>query len=176
LKSFIRNFRYWIPVLVWLSVIVYESFGLSSAVTGTWLGKLLQILHIQLSAEAFAKLHHFLRKAGHLTGYGLLCVLLFRSWFHTMDDPAGTKPRIRWSRGTRRFRAMCLRSAALALGITLLTAALDEWHQGFDPSRTGTPWDVVLDVTGGICFLLIALFALRRWRAEPVEELEKVSA
>jgi VanZ family protein len=175
LKSFIRNFRYWIPVLLWLSIIVYESFGLSSAVTGTWLGKLLQILHIHLSAQAFAKLHHFLRKAGHLTGYGLLCVLLFRSWFHTMDDPAGTKPLIRWSRGTRRFRAMCLRSAALALGMTLLTAALDEWHQTFDPSRTGTPWDVLLDVTGGICFLLIALFALRRWRAEPVEELEKVS-
>ena len=70
---------------------------------------------------------------------------------------------------------MCLRSAALALGITLLTAALDEWHQRFDPSRTGTPWDVALDVTGGICFLLIALFALRRWRAQPVEEPEEVS-
>jgi len=170
LKSLIRNFRYWLPTFFWLGVIAYESFRLSSAVTGSWLWEILKLLHVHLSAQSFSALHHFLRKAGHLTGYGLLCLLLFRSWFHTLADPypedghSMAKSRIRW------------KSAALALSMTLVTAILDEWHQSFDLSRTGTPWDVVIDFSGAILFLLIALFAFKRWQVRRVEKLEEVSA
>lgn len=173
MKSFARNFRYWLPALLWLGVIAFESFRLSSAVTGSWLWQVLQFLHIRISGPAFAELHHFLRKAGHLTGYGLLCVLLFRSWFHTLSVPTRSQHDAARNSGKPTLRWRC---AALALSMTLLTAMLDEWHQSFDLSRTGTPWDVALDLAGGICFLLIALFGFKLWQTQQVGELEQVSA
>jgi len=60
--------------------------------------------------------------------------------------------------------------------MTLATAILDEWHQSSDLSRTGTPWDVALDLAGGVLFLAIALFGLKLWQARRVEKLEEVSA
>jgi len=39
---------------------------------------------------------------------------------------------------------------------------MDEWHQSFIPSRTGTWRDAVLDSIAGLVFLLVAYFALRR--------------
>jgi VanZ family protein len=155
-------FRNWVPALLWLAVIAVESFALSGNVTGVWLQDVLGLVHIHLSAAGFAELHHGLRKAGHVTGYGILCLLLFRAWFYTL--PAGTI-----NVAARRFR-----SGALALGLTLLTAILDEWHQSFDPTRTSSPLDVALDMCGAIAFLCIALFIFRAWRRVPSEDLEAV--
>jgi VanZ family protein len=39
---------------------------------------------------------------------------------------------------------------------------MDEWHQSFIPSRTGTWRDAVLDSLAGLVFLLVAYFWLRR--------------
>jgi VanZ family protein len=39
---------------------------------------------------------------------------------------------------------------------------MDEWHQSFIPSRTGTWRDAVLDSMAGLVFLLAAYFWLRR--------------
>ena len=157
MNSSARNFRYWIPALLWLGVIAVESFSLSSNVTGGWLEGLLRLLHIRMSADTFDKFHHLLRKAGHVTGYGILCLVLFRAWYHTLFESA-------------RFhlRVLC---AVLALGMTLATAVLDEWHQSFDPARTSSIWDVGLDITGGIIFLFVALFVLRLWRTAAAPEL-----
>lgn len=162
MNRFIRNFRYWVPALLWLAVIVLESLLLSSNVTGGWLWYLVHALHIQMSPSTFARFHHLLRKAGHVTGYGILCVLLFRSWYHTFSNSTG--------------RSLRVRCAGLSLGMTLITALLDEWHQSFDPTRTGSIRDVGLDITGGIIFLMIALFVFRLWRGAPVERLGAVSA
>jgi VanZ family protein len=153
--------RYWLPAILWLSVIAIESFELSSNVTGGWLMHVLGWAHIHLSAPAFAEFHHILRKTGHLTGYGILCLLLFRAWFHTLL--------------AARLGNLRSRCAALALSVTLLTAILDEWHQSFDPTRTSSPWDVGLDMCGAILFLCFALFVFRSWRQTPAEELETVS-
>jgi len=174
LKSFTKNFHYWLPTLFWLAVIAYESFRLSSAVTGSWLLEILKLVHVHLSAESFSALHHFLRKAGHLTGYGLLCILLFRSWFHTLQDSDQNDATANTAgSGSSDVRWRC---AILSLSMTLITAVLDELHQSLDLSRTGTPWDVALDLTGGILFLCIALFGLKLWQGRPVKELEEVSA
>jgi VanZ family protein len=40
--------------------------------------------------------------------------------------------------------------ATIAVLGTALVASLDEWHQSFLPSRTGTPRDVLLDSCAGI--------------------------
>jgi len=39
---------------------------------------------------------------------------------------------------------------------------MDEWHQSYIPSRTGSIWDVALDSVAGLGFLLVAYFWLRR--------------
>jgi len=163
LNRFSRNLRYWIPALLWLAVIVVESLWLSSNVTGGWLRYMaFDVFHIRMSPIAFDRLHHLLRKGGHVAGYGVLCVLLFSSWYHTLfAQPA---------------RQLRLRCAGLALGMTLVTAMLDEWHQSFDPARTGSIRDVGLDVTGGIIFLAIALFVFKLWGTATTERLGTVSA
>jgi VanZ family protein len=43
-----------------------------------------------------------------------------------------------------------------------MVAGLDEWHQTYIPSRTGTIWDVLLDSVAGVAFLVIAYIWLRR--------------
>ena len=146
MSLFTRNFRYWIPVLLWLAVIALESFKLSSSVTGVWLRHSLQWFHFRISARGFEELHHVLRKLGHVTGYGVLCLLMFRAWFHTLSS---------------RSRLRC---ASLALLLTLVTASLDEWHQSFDPGRTSSLSDVGLDLIGGILFLVVALFVFHAWK------------
>jgi VanZ family protein len=45
---------------------------------------------------------------------------------------------------------------------TAFVASMDEWHQSFIPSRTGTWRDAVLDSMSGLVFLLVAYFMLRR--------------
>jgi len=58
---------------------------------------------------------------------------------------------------------------------TLLVASLDEWHQSYNPLRTGTPKDVLLDTCAGIVaqilvFLFIRMFLNRRRAAkQPVQ-------
>ncbi|MFM8285535.1 MAG: VanZ family protein [Planctomycetaceae bacterium] len=44
---------------------------------------------------------------------------------------------------------------------TLIVASLDEFNQSFNPARTGTPIDVILDLSGGVVFLLMALLYRR---------------
>jgi VanZ family protein len=45
---------------------------------------------------------------------------------------------------------------------TAFVASMDEWHQSFIPSRTGTWKDAALDSMAGLVFLLVAYFMLRR--------------
>lgn len=173
MKLSFRISLFWLPVLLWLAVIAVESFFLSSNVTGSWIWQIVHMLHIPMSWNTFERFHHILRKAGHVTGYGILCVLVFRGWYRTLSAASleEKSPRLRVSPGTLRVRG-----AILAIGITLLTAVLDEWHQSFDPTRTSSVRDVGLDVLGGVIFLSVALFVLKLWRETSARKLEPVSA
>ena len=170
MKIITRNFRFWIPVFLWLGILAIESYGLSSNVTGGWLWKLLRVLHVRISLSAFQELHHILRKTGHFTGYGILCLLIFRAWFHTLVSHSQI---FRASHETsslpRALRSIRTRCTLLAVSMTLITAILDEWHQAFDPSRTSSGWDVALDLAGGVVFLSFALFIFKSWRDVPRE-------
>ena len=136
----------WLPSGIWLAVIAIESTSLGSAEhTGRFLYPILHFL-FGMDLVRFGAWHVLLRKIGHIVGYFILSVLLFRSW-------RATFPRLstRW----------CLQWATVALLSTSLVAMLDEWHQSFLPSRTGTFRDVILDSTAGLV-AQIALFAILR--------------
>lgn len=171
MNLFVRNFRYWLPALLWLAVIAIESFFLSSNVTGSWLWSILRALHIPMSWSTFNRLHHILRKGGHVTGYGILCLLVFRACYHSLAQAKNAASQTAFT-----IRGLRSRCAGLALGTTLATAILDEWHQSFDPTRTSSVWDVGLDVIGGVIFLSIALFLFKLWRETPISNPETVSA
>ena len=134
----------WLPSAIWLAVIAAESTNLgSSDHTGRILYPIFRFL-FEMGPAQFAIWHALLRKTGHFVGYFTLSVLLFRSW-------RASFPRLstRW----------CLQWATLAFLCTSLVAMLDEGHQSFLPSRTGTFRDVILDSSAGFV-AQIALFAI----------------
>jgi VanZ family protein len=127
-----------------------ESTGTFSAQnTGRLLYPLLHFL-FSLDPVRFATWHFFLRKSGHVIGYGVLSILLFRAWRATV--PVNGNPRWAWP--------WCLD----AILMTALVASLDEWHQSFLPSRTGTVRDVVLDSVAGAAAQVLVFLACRGWK------------
>jgi VanZ family protein len=140
----------WIAAILWLTVIAIESSNLASSNnTSRILYPLLHFL-FRMDLAHFEHLHFYLRKGGHVFGYGLLSFLLFRAWRETLPIANGAKWTLRW--------------ATLAVLGTAVVASLDEWHQSFIPSRTGTARDVLLDTCAGIAaqILLILYFAAFR--------------
>ena len=137
--------RAWWPAIVWIGLIAFESTDFfSSEHTGSILYTLLTRLFGNIDFYKFLVFHHYLRKTGHVVGYGMLSLLLLRGWRATFDY------------------TLLLRAALLSWLGTACVAALDEWHQSYIPSRTGTVWDVALDSVAGVVFLVVAYFWLRR--------------
>lgn len=140
----------WIAAILWLIVICIESTSFASANnTGRIFYPLLHFL-FGLSRAQFEPWHFFIRKGGHVFGYGLLSLLLFRAWRETLPAMGNPKWTFRW--------------ANIAVLGTALVASLDEWHQTFLPARTGRWQDVVLDTCAGIAAQALLFFY---WRLRP---------
>ena len=109
----------WIAAILWLIVIALESTAMGSATNTSRF--LYPVLHFLFGMEwqRFEPLHFFLRKVGHVFGYGLLSILFFRAWRETL--PALGDPNWTW------------RWANISVLGTALVASLDEWHQTFIP-------------------------------------------
>jgi VanZ family protein len=144
-----RLLKTWIAAILWLIVIALESTNFASSHnTSRILYPLLHFL-FGLDYAHFEPWHFLMRKSGHVFGYGLLCVLLFRA----IRESLPTVDRTSWT----------LRWAGLAVLGTAIVASLDEWHQSYIPSRTGRWQDVVLDTSAGIAvqILLLIFYMLR---------------
>lgn len=142
----------WLPVALWLGIIVLESTAAASAEnTGSWLRALASLLPFNLSGPVFDLVHIALRKSGHFVGYGVLGLLFFRALNSSLARCAG-------------------RLAAWSVLLTAVVASLDEYHQSYLPSRTASVVDVLLDTLGAACLLTILLIYLpwrQRLRALP---------
>jgi VanZ family protein len=139
--------RAWWPAILWIGLISFESTDyLSAQNTATMLYDVLTRLFGEIDLYDFLYWHHYLRKTGHVLGYGMLCLLMLRGWRATLGRASS------WD----------WRSGMLAWVGTAFVGSLDEWHQTFIPSRTGTIRDFILDGCAGLGFLLLAYFWLRR--------------
>lgn len=139
----------WLWVLLWLGVIRIESTNyLSSANTSRFLYPVLHFL-FGVDPFSFVTWHFFLRKSGHVFGYGMLSWLLFRALRVTALSSRDPNWSMVWS--------------LLAVAGTAFVASLDEWHQSFLPSRTGTVRDVLLDTTAALV-IQILIFLLTQAR------------
>ena len=143
-----QTLKAWIAAILWLIVIAIESTSyLSAANTSRFLYPL---LHWAFGVDhaRFETWNHYIRKSGHVFGYGLLSILLYRAWRETLHRPGNPKWTWRWS--------------AMAVLGTAFVASLDEWHQTFLPSRTGRWQDVVLDTCAGIAVQILIVLS-RSW-------------
>ncbi len=126
----------WIAAILWLILIAIESSAMLSAANTSRI--LYPVLHFLFGVgwDRFAIWHFYIRKTGHVVGYGILSILFFRAWRATLPDMSSATWTLRW--------------ANIAILGTAFVASLDEWHQSFIPSRTGTIRDVILDTCAGI--------------------------
>ncbi|HEX7284983.1 MAG TPA: VanZ family protein [Candidatus Angelobacter sp.] len=147
-----RALTFWLPTLLWLLLLAWFSTDTFSAEhTGGILLRIIHAVYGPVSQPAFQEIHFYVRKSAHFLAYGMLSAFAFFSWRATLASA------VRWS----------LRWSVLALGLTLLAASLDEFHQSFVASR-GSSWhDVALDMTGAFVFqiAIAAWLSVRKRRA-----------
>jgi VanZ family protein len=138
----------WIAAILWLIVIAIESSALLSAPYTSRI--LFPILHYLFGVDwaHFQHWHFYIRKAGHVLGYAILSVLLFRAWRASLPGLQNLKWSWRWT--------------ILAMLGTVFVASLDEWHQSYLPSRTGRWQDVVIDTLGGISAQMVLFLLAKR--------------
>ena len=137
-----------IAVLAWIAATLVLSTGAGASTrTQGWLTP--TFVELGLSPEAAAVAHRVLRKMGHVAAYATFGLLAF----------AALKGRPRRAQG--------------ALGAAFALALLDETVQGLSPGRSGSPLDVLLDVSAAA--LALALVARRAPAAQgpgPARETE----
>lgn len=132
--------RYWLPVLLWMSLIYSMSTGLGSTRhTSRIIGPILRWFNPNIPDETIWRIQLTLRKTGHVTEYAILALLLWRA---RRRPVAGDRRPWDW------------REAGIALALTVLFAISDEWHQSFVPSREGSVRDVLIDTAGASAGLL----------------------
>jgi hypothetical protein len=142
----------WLAAGLWLILISIESTEmLSSTNTSRFLYPLLTRLFGSIDPVVFAYWHGVGRKMGHVLGYGILSVLLFRAWRASLV----LGDSLRWSPHWAR----------VAFFMTALVASLDEWHQSYLPSRTGSVSDVLLDSAAALAAQILIYLVLRGWRS-----------
>jgi VanZ family protein len=144
----------WIAAILWLGLILAESTNYASAEnTSRFLYPFLHFL-LGVSRDHFPVWQFVIRKTGHFVGYFTLSLLLFRSWRATFPFP-GVSWTIQWAR--------------ISFFMTALVASLDEWHQTYIPSRTGTLHDVLFDSTAALVAQVLLFAILRSRRQEAVD-------
>lgn len=145
-----RIWRY-APLIIWMALISFASSNEFSAInTSRVVRPLLIRLFPNITEESITLAHFLVRKAAHLTEYALLGYLAARAF-------AGS---------SRKF----LRQRWFLSGVLLIVlhALLDEYHQSFVPSRTGSLYDSGIDLVGG----LIGLFGFSYFRSRAAGNLE----
>ena len=119
---------------------------LSAAHTSRFLVPFLRWLDPQISLAALNAIQFGIRKLAHLTEYAILAALLWRAL-----------------RGGTRWQVKISILFFVTWIACAIFAASDEFHQSFVPSRTSSPIDVMIDVTGALIGLAICLaFSMRR--------------
>jgi VanZ family protein len=121
-----------------MAFISFASTGnFSAGNTSRIIGPLVLWLFPDTTPETLLAIHGITRKIAHLTEYALLAILAARAFRGSSRQGV----RERW------FLA--------SLGLVVVYALLDEYHQSFVPSRTGTIYDSLIDIAGGFAALII---------------------
>lgn len=139
--------RRYAPLIVWMGFIFFASTGeFSASNTSRIIGPLLRWLFPDISEENLLLAHYITRKVAHFTEYAILAWLAARA-FNTSSSPT---LRRHWF--------------FISLLLVVVYSLSDEYHQSFVPSRTGTIYDSLIDMSGGLAALLLYALWHRRKR------------
>jgi VanZ family protein len=140
--------RYWLPLLLWMTVIFSASADTRSIEhTSRFLEPLLRWLNPNISPKSIERVRWVVRKTAHMTEFGVMAWLTWRA----LQKPKRSDERL-WS----------WKIAAVALSIVVSCAVTDELHQTFVPNRTGSAKDVCFDTAGGVLGLAATWACYRR--------------
>ncbi len=135
----------WLPLFLWMVLIsLFSTDSFSNDNTGSFIEPILRaVLGRSFSEEAFDLIHYLIRKSSHVIEYAILGGLWYRA----------VNPGLRgWSR----------KVAIAACALSVVYAALDEFHQAFTSEREGSPLDVMIDSAGVLVALTIIWFYNKR--------------
>lgn len=137
MRRFLKN---WLPVIVWVGVIFLGSTDLMSAEhTSRFIVPFLRWLNPDISAETLASIHFIVRKCTHVGEYAILALLLLRA-ATLITNSKRSIPILYLS----------------VVGMSLIVAATDEFHQTFVASRGASVQDIMIDSSGAVLGLVIA--------------------
>ncbi|MDQ3254219.1 MAG: VanZ family protein [Acidobacteriota bacterium] len=132
-----RLWRY-VPVLLWLSLISYASSGnLSASNTSRIIRPLVLFIYPGIGEADLLFVHFVVRKTAHFAEYAVLALLAARAFASSSQF---VLRRWWW---------------AASLLLVVCCALLDEYHQSLTTTRTGTIYDSLIDIAGGVFALAI---------------------
>jgi VanZ family protein len=132
------------PLIIWTVITLGLGSGAASmSETSRFIRPLLEFFFPAADADTLYLYHAAIRKLAHIFQYGVLCLFALRAF------------------------ASFKRPAVLALGYVAAVAITDELQQSFDPARTSTPLDVLLDISGAL--IAIAFLSVVRRIRRPEE-------
>lgn len=152
----VRKWRKWLtayaPLFIWTVLILGLGTGMASmSETSRIVRPLLEFLFPSADLETIKLYHTIIRKLAHIFEYGLLGALAMRAFSAERSRP--------------------LRSVVLVI----LIAILDEFNQSYNPARTSTGLDVILDGVSGSLGVFVYCIARRKITtptARPDNEVE----
>ena len=140
----------WIAAGLWLALIAGESTNHLSAANTTRI--LYPLFHFFTGVDPFRFViwDYYIRKMGHFVGYFGLSILLFRAWRATLSFASPSSWSMQWAR--------------ISFFMTALVASLDEWHQTYLSSRSGSLRDVLLDSSAALTAQILIFLLLKGHR------------
>ena len=109
--------------------------------TSLFIRPILEFLFPSADEQTLLFYHGVIRKLAHFTEYAVLAFLAWRSFA---------------------VSALHRHSLILAASLVLAVAGVDETTQSFNPERTGSPVDVLIDLGGGLVAIGIVYLSSRR--------------
>jgi VanZ family protein len=160
----------WLPAVIWASLILLASSDwFSAAHTRSMLEGFFHWLFPSWTPYSVYKAHLVVRKCAHFFEYAMLAILVMRGFAGAKAPESGPPERGAEAPLSLRNAGPSARSTSsrslgmtsvkgIALRVVLLcalVATIDEVHQHFVPSRTGSPYDVLLDAAGSTVAMLL---------------------
>ena len=153
--------KQWLPAIVWASLILLASTDAFSAThTRSIIEGFFRWIFPHWTPYSIYKAHLVVRKCAHFFEYAVLAIFVMRGFAGNAD------PSTR-STSSRSLGMTSVKGVGIAVVLLCaMVATIDEVHQHFVPSRTGSPYDVLLDTTGSTVAMLLLTWRKSSRRVE----------